>query len=255
MKKRFASIWFRHLTTDWFAIRRPELRRVPFVFTAPVHGRLLITAANPIAEGQGVGAGMVVADAKAILPSLEVFDDRPGMAEKLLKTIGLWCIRYTPVVAMDYPDGLTLDISGCAHLWGGEREYLRDIVSRLRGKGYDTRMAIADTIGASWATTRFGKVVPIVESGSQLETLLPMPPAALRLEQETVQRLHKLGLKTIGSFVGMPHAVLRRRFGKGLLLRINQALGVEEEFIEPLKPIPPYEERLPCLEPIWSCYL
>lgn len=250
MKRRFASIWFRYLTTDWLAIRRSALREIPFVFAAPVHGRMLVTAANPVAEVQGISQGMVLADAKAVLPSLEVMDDRPRLAERLLKAIGLWCIRYTPVVAMDYPDGLVLDISGCAHLWGGERDYLKEIVGRIRERGYDIRMAIADTIGTAWAVARFGKVTPIIESGSQLDALLPLPPVALRLETATIERLHKLGLKSIGGFASMPRAVLRRRFGDGLLLRMGHAFGWEEEFIQPLKPIAPYEERLPSLEPI-----
>lgn len=243
-------IWFRHLTTDWLTIRRPELRGIPTVFAAPVHGRMLITAANPLAEAQGIGSGMVLADAKAILPCLEVVDNRPRLAEKLLKAIGLWCIRYTPIVAMDYPDGLILDISGCTHLWGGERYYLKEIVTRLKGRGYDVRMAIADTVGTAWAVAHFGKLTPIIESGSQLDALLPLPPVALRLEKATIERLHKLGLKSIGSFASMPRSVLRRRFGDGLLLRMGQAFGWEEEFVQALKPISPYAERLSCLEPI-----
>lgn len=50
--------------------------------------------------------------------------------------------------------------------------------------------------------------------------------------------------------MGMPRTVLRRRFGEGLIQRLQQALGQENEPIQLLKPIPPYEERLPCLEPI-----
>ncbi|WP_354004783.1 DNA polymerase Y family protein [Olivibacter sp. 47] len=250
MKRRFASIWFHHLTTDWMTVRRPVLKDVPFVFAAPVHGRMVICAANPVAEQQGVTRGMVVADAKAFLPSLQVIDERPRLSEKLLKAIGHWCIRFTPIVALDDPDGLILDISGCAHLWGGERKYLKILVSRLKERGYDTRMAIADTIGTAWAIARFGKVKPIIESCDQLDALMPLPPIALRLEPHTLERLQRLGLKTIGGFAAMPRTVLRRRFGDTFLLRLGQALGYEDEFITSLKPIIPYEERLPCLEPI-----
>jgi len=250
MKRRFASIWFRYLITDWLAIRRPELSNKPFVVAAPIHGRMVISAANAIAEAQGINCGMVVADAKAFLPALEVIDERPKLAEKLLKAIGRWCIRFTPIVALDNPEGLVLDISGCTHLWGGEKEYLKDIVNRLRSRGYDTRMAIADTVGTAWAVARYGKVTPIIESGCQLDALLKLPPKALRLETDIVERLHKLGLKTVGSFAAIPRSVLRRRFGDGLLLRLGQACGWEEEFVQPLKAIVPYEERLPCLEPI-----
>ena len=249
MEKRFASIWFPYLTTDRHTIRQPRLRKVPFVLAAPQHGRMVITEANGAAEAQGIARGMVVADAKACFPDLEVTDAKEDLNKRLLKVLGLWCIRYTPMVAMDPPDGLILDISGCAHLWKGENYYLKDIVVKLRKRGFHVRMAIAGTIGAAWAMARFGKN-PIVDDGREIDALMPLPPAALRLEPEVVDRLHKLGLRTIGSFLHMPSSALRRRFGEGLPLRLRQALGREDEPILPLRPVPPYVERLPCLEPI-----
>src|SRR5690606_2196965 len=77
-----------------------------------------------------------------------------------------------------------------------------------------------------------------------------LPSAALRLEPEVTAKLHKLGLRTIDTFMDMPQSVLRRRFGEDLPRRLRQALGHEEEPIVPLRPISPYVERLPCLEPI-----
>lgn len=250
MKKRYASIWFPYLTTDWQSKRKPDLRDLPFVFASPVHGRMLIKAANPAAEKHAIVQGMLVADAKAFFPSLTVLDERIGLQEKLLKAIGLWCIRFTPIVALDEPDGLILDISGCAHLWSGEEKYLQHIVSRFAQYGYEARIAIADSIGAAWAVTRYGKRNSIIPTGQQLEALLSLPPMALRLEAPVVERMYRLGLKQIKSFVGMPRSVLRRRFGDHSVLKLAQALGYEEEFILPLKPIAPYADRLPCLEPI-----
>lgn len=250
MHKRFVSIWFRHLTTDWLTLRRPELKEVPFVFVTPVRGRIVITAANAMAEQHGITVGMAAADAKAIVPDLEVVNEMPGQAEKLLKALGEWCIRYTPLIAIDIPDGLILDISGCAHLWGGERAYLGAIIKLLRSKGYDARGAMADTVGAAWAVARFGRITPIIEAGEQANALLPLPPAALRLEPVILDRLKKLGFFTIKSFIGMGRSVLRRRFGQGFLLRLDQALGNEDEPLQLLHPVEPYQERLPCLEPI-----
>src|SRR5665213_1543308 len=132
MQKRFVSIWFRHLATDWFSIRRPELRQSPFVLRAPVHGRMLITAANAMAQTKGIDTGMVLADARAIIPGLEVLDDRPGLSDQLLKRLAQGCIRYTPVTAVDPPDGLILDVTGCAHLWGSDKDYLTAIITRLK---------------------------------------------------------------------------------------------------------------------------
>lgn len=250
MQKRFMSIWFRHLTTDWLTLRRPELKDVPFVFAVPERNRIVITAANPAAEAQGVYRGMTAADAKAITTHLQVLDHIPGKEAKLLRQLGLWCIRYTPIVAVDLPDGLILDISGCAHLWDGERDYLKEMVNKLRASGYDARAAIADTIGTAWAVARFGKTTPIIESGTQTQALLNLPPLALRLEPLVSEKLQKLGLITIKSFIQIPRTVLRRRFGEGFLMRLAQAVGHEDEYLVPLVPPVPYAERLPCLEPI-----
>jgi protein ImuB len=250
MQKRFISLWFRHLTTDRLTLRRPELANVPFIFVAPDHNRVIVTAANLLAEQQGAHAGMAAADAKAIVPGLQVFDAIPGQPEKLLKALGEWCIRYTPFIAVDLPDGLILDITGCAHLWGGERAYLKEIITRLKSKGYDARGAITDTVGAAWAIARFGKLKPIIEPNGQSEALLSLPPVALRLEPLILERLQKLGFYTIKSFMGIGRSVLRRRFGEGFLLRLNQALGNEDEPLQLLHLIEPYTERLPCLEPI-----
>ncbi len=82
MPKRYISIWFRHLTTDWFTLRRPALGKSPFVLCAPVHGRMMIIAANSIAQSQGIDTGMVLADARAIFPELEVLDDKPDLSNK-----------------------------------------------------------------------------------------------------------------------------------------------------------------------------
>lgn len=250
MAKRFLSIWFRHLTTDWFTMRQPNLGTQPFVLAALSHGRKVITAANALAQQQGVSPYMAVADARALLPGLQVMDDVPGLPLQLLHTLGGRCVLYTPITAIDPPDGLMLDITGCAHLWGGEQPYLTELVTRLTNKGYHISTSIADTVGAAWATARFGQPGAVLPPGAHLQALLSMPPAALRLPAATCLRLQKLGLLNIGSFIGMPRNVLRRRFGEELLLRLNQALGIVEEAITPLQQVEAYHERLPCLEPI-----
>lgn len=250
MEKRFVSIWFKQLTADRMVLRHPALRSQAFVLAAPMQGRMVVTAINSQAASQGISLGMVVADAKASVPNLHVLDDRPGLEKKLLTTWGHWCIRYTPIVTMDPPDGLVLDATGCTHLWGGEQAYIEDITSRLTTKGFEVRIALADTVGAAWAVARFGKNIPVVPLGQHRDILSGFPPAALRLQKDTAERLHKLGFHTIGSFMSMPRTVLRRRFGDGLLLRLRQALGQEEEPLHPLRPVAPYIERLPCLDPI-----
>lgn len=251
VQQRFIAIWFCYLTTDWLSIRRPELRGLPFVLARAEHGRKIISALNPLAQDQGIGLQMPLANAKAIVPDLQVFEDQEERTAKLLTAIAEWCIRYTPLAAVDLQqDGLFLDISGCAHLWGGEAAYLSAIVAKLQSKGYQVRAAIADTMGAAWAVSRFGKSPEVIPSGEQAAALLQLPPAALRLDQPTLFRLHKLGLSQISSFITMPRSVLRRRFGEGLLLQLAQALGQEKEAFNAIEVTAPYQERLPCFEPI-----
>jgi hypothetical protein len=160
MLKRFMAIWFRHLLTDGLARRRPELKDLPFVLVATVKNKIMITASSAVAEQEGAFAGMAVADTSAAVPELLAIDDVPGQAAKLLRLIGLGCSRYTPMVSLNLPDGVMLDISGCAHLWGGEREYLKEIVLKLRAAGFDARASIADTLTGGTKALRYSSTRP-----------------------------------------------------------------------------------------------
>ena len=223
MNRRFVSIFFCRLKTDWFSLRQAHLRDVPFVLRGASHGRMMITAANWIAEKNGISTGMVLADARAIMPDLEVADDIPDISVRLLERLAEWCIRFTPVAATDPPDGLMLDASGCTHLWGGDSFYADAIARKLKTRGYDVRIAIADTPGAAWAQARFGPDPLVIAEGKHLEALMGLPPEALRLEPEVLLRLHKLGLHRISQFIGMPRASFRRRFGPEALLQLDRA--------------------------------
>ncbi|MEO5891899.1 MAG: DNA polymerase Y family protein [Ferruginibacter sp.] len=250
MIKRFVAVWFRHLNTDWMTRRQPGLKGKPFILAAPDHGKMIITAASPFAQVQGVNIGMAVADARAIIPSLQVFDDEPERPAILLKAIAEWCIRYTPLAAIDLPDGLILDVTGCVHLWGGEQPYLDHIIARLNGFGYEVKAAMADTVGAAWAIARFGQGNFIIDSGGQTTAMLSLPATALRLGPGVLELLQKLGLRQVKNIIGLPRAALGRRFGKELITRLDQAMGHEEEITSPVQPVEIYQERLPCLEPI-----
>src|SRR6185312_1510096 len=244
MHQRFVVIWLCQLKTEWMIRCYLHFKDTPFVLPFPDHGRMAIKEVSIAAKAKGIQAGMVVADAGIIFPDIKVFDDKPGLSEKLIKKLCLWCIRYTPIATIDPPNGIILDVSGCAHLWGSEETYLKEITNKLKGLGYHIRVAMADTIGTAWAVCRYGKVKSIIQPGEQVEALQSLPPAALRLETDVLERLQKLGLYQISSFMNMQRSALRRRFGQKLLLRLDQALGNEDEFIEPLIPVEPYSERL-----------
>lgn len=250
MHKRYLSIWFPHFTADRLARLRPELRDTPFLLCASEHGRMTVRSVSRSLSGEGIMPGMAVADVRAIFPSVDVFPDEPASAENLLEKLAEWCIRYTPIVAVDPPDGMILDISGCAHLWGGEGLYLQSITNHLGEGGYDVRAAIADTIGTARAVAHYGQNGSIVEPGRQAEALLPLPPVALRPDTATLERMEKLGFRQIGQLLRIPRSNLRRRFGDALLTRLGQALGTEPEILHPVQPIPVYREQLPCMEPI-----
>jgi protein ImuB len=249
MEKRYVCIWFPHLVTDVFSVRKPALKQIPFVVSAPAHGRMLVYASNALAEKNGVYAGMSLADARAFCPGLEKADHSLGIEEKLLRRIAEWCIRFTPAAAVDGIDGVVLDATGCTHLWGGDVSYVEDIVQRLHAKGFTARAAIADTRGAAWAAARFGSN-HIIGVGEEVNALMPLPPEALRIDAETAARLHKLGLKQIKDVLGIPRTALRRRFGNELVVRLQQAFGNAPESFEPVSAAAEFAERLPCMDAI-----
>lgn len=247
--KRYVSIWFRHLLVDRVLRRQPELAEKAFVLAWKERGRILVKASSREAKKSGIEVGMVLADARAMQPGLEVLDYDPQLSEKLLRSLAEWAIRYSPLVAVDAPDGLILDATGLSYLWGNELEYMVDITARLGVLGYEVRTAMADTITASWAVCRYGEEV-LVPPGEQFSALLPLPPHALRLEQDVLVKMQKLGLYRIKSFIYMPPSVLRRRFGQFTLDQIGKALGSMHEPFEPVLPLEPYQERLTSMEPI-----
>jgi protein ImuB len=116
MGKRFISIWFRYLATDWFTLRQPKLGNTAFVLSDSSHGRMLVTAANALAEAQGIYKGMVVADARAIIPGLQVLSEHVGLAEKLLNELlnGVFALHH---LRHDYPDGIIWMLPA-AHIYG-----------------------------------------------------------------------------------------------------------------------------------------
>lgn len=252
MQQRYVSIWFRHLATDWFSLRQPHLKSLPFILRGQDHNRMIVKAANKEAERAGVFRGMVLADARVIVSNLEVMDDKPEIYEKLLTRLAEWCVRYTPSAAIDLPEGLILDASGCTHLWGGDEAYIADISRKLTQRGYDVRISIADTIGTAWAVARYSSGPMCILPGQSAETLMDLPPQALRIETEVVERLLKLGLKKIRQFINLPLPSLRRRFGVDFIQQLNRATGQQLEVLQPVIPVELYQERLPCLEPIVS---
>ncbi len=113
----------------------------------------------------GIEVEQTLGDARAINPGIDSVQHDQHADMQLLKQIARWCERYTPLVALSGRDGLFLNITGCAHLFGGEQKMLADVSARLEAQGFQIRLAIADTAGAAWAVARYGNN-PIVKSNT-----------------------------------------------------------------------------------------
>src|SRR5439155_22623576 len=117
------------------------------------------------AAPRGLKVGMALDDARAMYPQIAVADADEHADTQVLEAIADWCDRYTPLVGLDPPDGLMLDVTGCAHLFGGEAALADDLVRRLAKQGYQARVAVADTVGCAWAVARFSSSLPLPERG------------------------------------------------------------------------------------------
>jgi protein ImuB len=177
----------------------------------------------------------------------------------LLRNLAHRCRRYSPLVGIDdseTPDSLFLDITGGAHLFGGEARMVRQVVADFRRWGFPARAAVADTLGAAWAMTRTTTLARtatepmIVLSGHELPTLSRLPVEALRISAEVAEVLRDLGLFTIGHLAALPRETLPSRFGPEVLRRLDQALGHIPEPIVPERPEEPIEAAYGCEPPI-----
>jgi protein ImuB len=238
----------RRLATDRIA-NRSSAPADALVIVAPIKSALRLSAVNDAAAALGLKPGMALADARAMYPGIAVADADEHADRRLLEAIADWCERYTPLAGLEPPDGLTLDISGCAHLFGGEAALAGDLIRRLAARGLQARAAVAATVGCAWGVARFCEA-EIVPSGDERDIIAPLPLAALRLDADTVAALAQVGLKRIADVLDRPRAPLAARFGTTLLRRIDQALGDEDEPITPRLrlPVALVEQRFP--EPI-----
>jgi protein ImuB len=149
-------VWLRRLATDRLIRNRsPAPADDPLVIAEPVKAARRLSAVNDAAARRGLKPGMALADARAMYPALAVVDADPAADARMLERIVDWCDRYTPLVGLHPPDGLVLDITGCAHLFGGEAALARDIIARLAAQGLHARVAAADTVGCAWAAARY----------------------------------------------------------------------------------------------------
>lgn len=224
-------------------------------------GAALIHALNPAARRAGLRRGQTQADARAMIPQLVCKPADPEDDARALTALAVWAERWSPSVSLDPSgeglEGLFLDVTGAAHLFGGEAALAAQIRDRLAEAGARARVALAPTPGAAWALARWGEAGGggcITDDDTVRARLAPLPVEALRLDERTLTQARRFGLKRIGDLYSMPRAGLARRFrdgaGVGLVQRLDQALGFTGEALTPVRLPPKYRAWQAWMEPI-----
>jgi len=253
--RRFAALWLPWLSAERLCRREVELKTTLFVLIDERHGRLILSAVSPTAARSGLHPGMVLADARAAVPQLATRFMNEAADTALLGELAGWCTRYTPWAAPAEGNTVFLDISGCAHLFGGEEALAARILDRLEILGFIGKIAISDTPGAAWAVVHHGEEACVIlpsfgQPKDAMAALEALPVAALRIELAMQEALGAFGLDRIGGLFPLARKSLGERFGVALTTRLDQAVGRIDEPISPGQPVPAHEARRGFFDPI-----
>ena len=219
------------------------------IVVAKQNNMLRIFALNDAAAQFGLDIGLPLANARAICPEVKVYDADEAADAKTLGSIADWCDGFTPLVALDPPHGLFLDITGCAHLFGGEAAMMQLVCGVLTAQGFTVSAAIAGTAVCARTLTRYvhGR---IVRDGEEADVVRPLPLSALGADIAVVAGLRRAGLKTIGDVADRTRHEITARFGAGFTALLEQALGQSDAPISPRKPPPDYIVEKRFAEPV-----
>jgi protein ImuB len=210
--------------------------RAPLAVVATVKSARRVVGVDANAARLGLGVGLTLADAQARQPSLVVCDAEPEAEAQLLTRIADACARFTPLVALDGRDGLMLDVSGVAHLFGGEEGLVAEVEARLSRQGLTVALGLADAPRAAWALARFShrRVAPAGLAGKDFARLYhDMPAAALGLDAEICADMARAGLRRVGDLAMRPRAPIAARFGADVIARLDALAGEERGAISP----------------------
>ncbi|TBG25389.1 DNA polymerase Y family protein [Rhizobium leguminosarum] len=235
---RVVSVFFPTLATD--RIRRADpsiLAETPLVVVARSGSKRWLSAVDQNAAKVGLRVGMPAAKAQALVQGLRTVDADPAADLAALERLTLWALsQYSPVVAIDPPDGIVMDTEGADHLRGGEELMLSGLVNRFRARGLPTRAVVADTWGAAFGLARSltaeTRVIPV---GKTADAVSRLPLSSLRLSAETIVSLRMLGFRTIGELAVTPRAPLTLRFGPEIGRRLDQMFGRVAEPVDPIR--------------------
>lgn len=212
-------------------------------------GGLRLVAVDAAAAAQGLAPGMMLGDARSLVPHVHAAEADAAGDAAALDDLADWCTRYSPWAATDGADGICIDVSGVAHLFGGEATLIADLRARLARAGIVSEIAIADTAAAAWALARFGRG-GVVPPGGTAAAVSPLPSAALRLPADVAADLERLGLGTVADVARLPRGPLAARFGAGLLERLDRILGHSDGPISPRHPPAAWRTRMNFAEPV-----
>ncbi len=219
------------------------------VLVAKLDNALRLSAVDRKATALGLTIGQPLANARAMLPALKVVAANDPADLKLLTQIADWCDRFTPYVALDGPRHLLLDVTGVAHLFGGEQTMLDHIRNSLQAQGLALRGALAGTAVAARALARYRDGV-VIASGEEEQAMRPLPVEALNLDGLTTHALRRAGLKTVGQVASRKRSELMARLGAVTLDVLDEALGGSAKPISSRKPPPDYWQEQNFAEPV-----
>lgn len=252
--RRYLALWLPYLSTE--RIGRIERAsglapdKAPLVIVGRRENALRLVAADPQARALGLLPGLAFADARALVPHMRVENEDEAADRALMENLLSWCDRYTPVLAEDPPDGALLEISGSAHLFGGEEALRDDLVARLARMGFTAHTAIAGTTRAARALGRFRPPGTIVPCGAERDHVASLPVEALEAGERIAIALRRAGLKTIGDLKARPRKPLAARFGEELTLGLAQTLGEIDRPLVPRRPPPDFSAQCRFADPI-----
>ncbi|WP_244458498.1 Y-family DNA polymerase [Roseomonas fluvialis] len=243
MERRTLALLLPHLPVE--RLRRPG----PVTVWAQRGARRVVVSVSAEAASAGLRIGQALADAQAILPGVVLVPEDPAADAAALERLALWCLRFTPLVGIEGTDGLLLDITGVAHLFGGEKALRAEVLGRLARLGLTARGAVAGMPGVALALVRAGRG-GVVAPGLEEAAVKPLSLAALRLEPALVSALQGLGLRDVGSVAAQPRAGLVRRFGAGLARALDEALGQAGRPISPIRTPPEMQVAQDFADPV-----
>jgi len=241
--RRVLSLWFPTFATDLIKRSRSASPADVILLTREVAGRKLLARCCEAAAKSGIRPGMDLAHARSLLPSsitLHTEPHRPDRDERALHALACRLLKFSPLVAPDPPDGILIDITGTEMVHRGETRVIRSVVRGLRKLGVRVRLASASTFASAWGVARFGKspFTP-VPPREEKQSLAPLPVAALKIDPHLDAAFREIGIERVEHVFALPRSSIAARFGIEILVRIDKALGIVPERLDPVCPPPP----------------